>query len=206
MIDSQPPIEPEEAPRPSNGHSVAEQFRRHSVALISLFIAVAGLGYNTWRNEKTEEQRNVRHAAFRVLETLGEMQQIIDSRYYYYAYYAKGAINHSADIDSRSDEAANRSREVGSRSDESSERWEAELRLRGFGSVAMARDLMNLMPQPAPAAGQALHASWLKHFHTLDDLDEKKRHTQAAREGEAAMREAVENARRAVIEVLERLE
>lgn len=63
--------------------TIREQFRNNAVALISLAIAVGSLGYNTWRNETTEEQRNVRHAAFRVLESLGELQEIVDTRYYY---------------------------------------------------------------------------------------------------------------------------
>jgi hypothetical protein len=63
--------------------SVRQQFRNNTVALISLVIAVGSLGYNTWRNETTEKQRNVRHAAFRVLESLGELQEIVDTRYYY---------------------------------------------------------------------------------------------------------------------------
>lgn len=63
--------------------TVREQFRNNAVALISLVVAVGSLGYNTWRNETTEEQRNVRHAAFRVLESLGELQEVVDTRYYY---------------------------------------------------------------------------------------------------------------------------
>jgi hypothetical protein len=63
--------------------SIREQFRANAVALISIAIAIIALGYNTWRNETTESQRNVRHAAFRVLESLGELQEIVDARYYY---------------------------------------------------------------------------------------------------------------------------
>jgi hypothetical protein len=63
--------------------SIRDQFRANAVALASIAIAVAALGYNTWRNETTEQQRNVRHAAFRVLESLGELQEIVDVRYYY---------------------------------------------------------------------------------------------------------------------------
>jgi hypothetical protein len=63
--------------------SIRKQIHNNAVALISLFIAVGSLGYNTWRNETTEEQRNVRHASFRVLENLGELQQVVDMRYYY---------------------------------------------------------------------------------------------------------------------------
>lgn len=56
--------------------------RRHAVALISLCVALSGLGYNTWRNETTEAQRNIRQAAFAMLEQLGELQQVVDQRYY----------------------------------------------------------------------------------------------------------------------------
>jgi hypothetical protein len=40
--------------------TIRKQIQNNAVALISLFIAVGSLGYNTWRNETTEEQRNVR--------------------------------------------------------------------------------------------------------------------------------------------------
>ena len=63
--------------------SIRKQIHNNAVALISLFIALSSLAYNTWRNETTEEQRNVRHASFRVLESLGELQQVVDFRYYY---------------------------------------------------------------------------------------------------------------------------
>jgi hypothetical protein len=38
------------------------------VALLSLAIALASLGYNTWRNETTESHRNARQAGFVVLD------------------------------------------------------------------------------------------------------------------------------------------
>lgn len=62
--------------------SFSEQLRRNSVALISLAVALAGLGYNTWRNEQTEMNRNVRHAAFEMLVRLGELQQVADHLHY----------------------------------------------------------------------------------------------------------------------------
>jgi hypothetical protein len=65
---------------------IRQQIHDNLVALISLTIAVAALGYNTWRNETTEEQRNIRHAAFRVLENLGELQEVVDDRYYYLSF------------------------------------------------------------------------------------------------------------------------
>jgi hypothetical protein len=56
--------------------------RRNGLALLSMFVALSGLGYNTWRNETTEAHRNVRQAAFVVLEQLGELQQVSDQRYF----------------------------------------------------------------------------------------------------------------------------
>ena len=70
--------------------SIRQQIHNNAVALISLFIALSSLAYNTWRNETTEEQRNVRHAAFRVLESLGELQQVVDFRHYYLPFEEKG--------------------------------------------------------------------------------------------------------------------
>lgn len=62
--------------------SISEQIRRNAVALISLAIALASLGYNTWRNEQTEMNRNIRYAAFEMLVRLGELQQIADQLHY----------------------------------------------------------------------------------------------------------------------------
>ena len=44
-----------------------EQLRSNAVALISLTVALSSLGYNTWRNERTEHNRNIRAAAFEIL-------------------------------------------------------------------------------------------------------------------------------------------
>ena len=41
--------------------SIRPQLHNNAVALISLFVAVSSLAYNTWRNETTEAQRNIRH-------------------------------------------------------------------------------------------------------------------------------------------------
>ncbi|HYQ72800.1 MAG TPA: hypothetical protein VET88_12845 [Gammaproteobacteria bacterium] len=58
-------------------NSFVEQLRRNAVALISLVVAVSSLSYNTWRNEATEDNRNLRVAAFEVLLKLGELQQVV---------------------------------------------------------------------------------------------------------------------------------
>ncbi|CAN5155359.1 hypothetical protein BH11PSE11_BH11PSE11_32620 [soil metagenome] len=62
----------------------AYQLRRNSLSLLSLVIAISALFYNTWRNESTERNRNIRTAEFEMLKYLGEVQQIID-----YAHFRK---------------------------------------------------------------------------------------------------------------------
>ena len=57
--------------------SIKEQMRLHSVALISLAVALSGLAYNTWRNEQTEANRNVRVAGIELLLKLGELDQVV---------------------------------------------------------------------------------------------------------------------------------
>ena len=55
---------------------LTEQLRRHSLALISLLVALTALGYNTWRNELTERNRNIRHAGFEMMLHIAELQRI----------------------------------------------------------------------------------------------------------------------------------
>ena len=155
--------------------TIRRQLHDNAVALISLVIAVTALAYNTWRNETTEDQRNVRHASFRMLEGLGELQQVVDFRYYYLPF----------------DEQARR---------------EGELRIRGFGHVAMIRDLMMLMPAPGSAAGDALYRQCLDRFADLDDLDREGNHTAAASAAERELTQAIARTREAVLEILQRLD
>ncbi len=63
-----------------------QQIRRNALALISLMVAFTALGYNTWRNEQTEANRNVRQAGFEMLMHIGELQQIA-----YVAHYDQDA-------------------------------------------------------------------------------------------------------------------
>ncbi len=63
-------------------NSFREQVRRNVVALISLVVALVGLTYNTWRNELTEHNRNLRAAGFEMILTLGELQQIVFFSHY----------------------------------------------------------------------------------------------------------------------------
>ena len=55
---------------------LAQQLKRNQLAIISLLVALTALGYNTWRNELTEENRTVRHAGFEMLVHIGELQRI----------------------------------------------------------------------------------------------------------------------------------
>lgn len=47
------------------------------MALISLAVALSSLGYNTWRNERTEHNRNVRTATFEILSKLAELERVV---------------------------------------------------------------------------------------------------------------------------------
>lgn len=62
--------------------SVLEQIRRNLVAIISLTVALSGLGYNTWRTEKSEYNSNIRTAGFEVLIEVGELQRVVFFSHY----------------------------------------------------------------------------------------------------------------------------
>lgn len=58
--------------------------RNNSLSIISLLVAFSALGYNTYRNELTEENRNIRYAGFELMKALNKLQLSID-----YAHYEK---------------------------------------------------------------------------------------------------------------------
>jgi len=62
--------------------SFLEQIRRNAVALISLAIAISSLGYNSWRNEHSEYNRNQRWASFEMILKLGELQELTFLNHY----------------------------------------------------------------------------------------------------------------------------
>jgi hypothetical protein len=64
---------------------IGRQLRDNVVAITSLVVALSALGYNTWRNELTERNRNIRVAGIELLAEIGSLQQII-----FYAHYAEG--------------------------------------------------------------------------------------------------------------------
>lgn len=59
------------------GSSFLQQLRQNAVAIISLFIALSSLSYNSWRYEQTEDNQNQRMAAFEILFKLGELQNVV---------------------------------------------------------------------------------------------------------------------------------
>ncbi|MGI9233161.1 MAG: hypothetical protein ACR2RD_05970 [Woeseiaceae bacterium] len=61
----------------ANNVRIRDQLQRNAVALISLVIAITSLGYNTWRNEASEYNRNQRLISIEVLRNVGELQQVI---------------------------------------------------------------------------------------------------------------------------------
>lgn len=66
----------------SKQNRFVDQLRRNAVALISLFVAISGLSYNTWRNEASEHNRNQRQASIELLLKLGELQQVVFHSHY----------------------------------------------------------------------------------------------------------------------------
>ncbi len=63
-------------------NTIINQIARHSVALISLIVALSSLAYNTWRNEQSEENRNIRTAGIELLLKLGELDRVV-----FYSHY-----------------------------------------------------------------------------------------------------------------------
>lgn len=55
---------------------LTDTIKQHSLSLISLFVAFSALGYNTWRNEATEANRNIRMAGFEMIKHIGALQRI----------------------------------------------------------------------------------------------------------------------------------
>ena len=64
--------------------NILVQLRNNQLAIISLLVAFMALGYNTWRNELTEQNRNIRLAGFEMLVHVAELQRIT-----YLAHYDK---------------------------------------------------------------------------------------------------------------------
>ncbi len=66
----------------SNKPSLKEKLAHHSLSIISVFIAVIALTYNTWRSDTTEYNRNIRTASFELIQELGELQNITNQLHF----------------------------------------------------------------------------------------------------------------------------
>lgn len=62
--------------------SIKSQLRRNTVAIISLVVALSSLGYNSWRNEQSEANRNIREAGIEALLKLGELDRVVFFSHY----------------------------------------------------------------------------------------------------------------------------
>lgn len=51
-------------------------------AIFSLIFSLLGFSYNAWRMEVSEDNSNIREAAFEVLKELGELEQIVYALHY----------------------------------------------------------------------------------------------------------------------------
>ncbi|MEN1728220.1 MAG: hypothetical protein AAGJ52_07240 [Pseudomonadota bacterium] len=125
-------------------HRLWRQVQRHSVALISLLVAVVGLSYNTWRNETSELHRNWRQAAFVINADLNELRQIVLYRRYFH---------------SQQDHMLTEL--------QGTETW-----IRGWGIASSVRDLTRILPDPLPELGQGIHGHWSEHAGDLDESGE----------------------------------
>ena len=56
--------------------NLRRSIRDNLVAITSLVVALSALGYNTWRNERTERNRNIRVAGIEMLKEIGSLQEI----------------------------------------------------------------------------------------------------------------------------------
>lgn len=149
------------------------QVYRHRLSLLSLLVALTSLGYNTWRNEATEDHRNIREAGFQVLLQLGELEQIVSFRHYFYSRI--NTDNQPAQEDGD---------------------W-----VKGWGKVALIRDLSLLVGDDAAQAAQALFMQWQQHAARLQLGPGSEAGTQA----EQQIDTAIDALRAQVIERLERL-
>jgi hypothetical protein len=66
---------------------IVDQIRNNQLAIISLLVALTALGYTTWRNELTEENRTIRQAGFEMLVHVADLRQIT-----YLAHYDKNMV------------------------------------------------------------------------------------------------------------------
>ena len=59
------------------------RFRNYyATAIVSLLFALIGFSYNAWRMEASEDNNNIRTAAFEVLTEIAELEQLVFAAHY----------------------------------------------------------------------------------------------------------------------------
>jgi hypothetical protein len=62
--------------------NIRRQLRSNAIALISLLLALTSVTYSTWRDERTERNRNIRSATFQILAKLADFERIVFLAHY----------------------------------------------------------------------------------------------------------------------------
>src|SRR5260221_4055327 len=62
--------------------NIRSQLRNNAIALISLLVALTSVTYSTWRDERTEHNRNIRSATFQILMKLADFERIVFLAHY----------------------------------------------------------------------------------------------------------------------------
>lgn len=79
------PISPQPQPKPRAAPPAGPKpFRDWNARILSMTavtVALIAMAYNTWRNETTEAQRNIRQACFILLEESAAFQQLVELRF-----------------------------------------------------------------------------------------------------------------------------
>ena len=58
--------------------NIKQQVQNNLLAVISVLIAILALSYNSWRNELSEDNRNVRAAGFEIMREAAKLQFYVD--------------------------------------------------------------------------------------------------------------------------------
>ncbi len=81
------PIAPTPTPTPTKAPPQAiaprpvRDWSGRALTMIALTVALVSMAYNTWRNETSEAQRNLRQACFILIEESAAFQQLVEARF-----------------------------------------------------------------------------------------------------------------------------
>jgi hypothetical protein len=73
--------------------NIRGQIQKNALALISLSVALFSVSHSTWRNERTEYNRNIRAATFQMLAKLADFERVV-----FLAHYDRDRTNGSPRI------------------------------------------------------------------------------------------------------------